>query len=71
MSPTGEDDLRSDSGYRRLSGDDEDEATGHGIRGANLLRRGNTPAGQLELFSGSTGSSPQPGGLLSRVRHSA
>eukprot|EP00959_Pyramimonas_sp_CCMP1952_P198619 4154697-Pyramimonas_sp.AAC.1 len=32
MTPTGEVDLRSDSGYRRLSG--------------NLLRPGNTPSGK-------------------------
>eukprot|EP00959_Pyramimonas_sp_CCMP1952_P429189 8988977-Pyramimonas_sp.AAC.1 len=33
MTPAGEADLRSDSGYRRLSGDAEDEVRGHGIRG--------------------------------------
>eukprot|EP00959_Pyramimonas_sp_CCMP1952_P224737 4699294-Pyramimonas_sp.AAC.1 len=38
MAPTGEVDLRSDSGYRRLSGDADDEVNGYGIRGANLLR---------------------------------
>eukprot|EP00959_Pyramimonas_sp_CCMP1952_P024443 513177-Pyramimonas_sp.AAC.1 len=38
MTPTGEVDLRSYSGYRRLSGDAGDEVKGYGIRGANLLR---------------------------------
>eukprot|EP00959_Pyramimonas_sp_CCMP1952_P040174 839906-Pyramimonas_sp.AAC.1 len=46
MTPTGEVDLRSDSGYRRLSGDADDDAKGHGIRGANLLRLGNTLSGK-------------------------
>eukprot|EP00959_Pyramimonas_sp_CCMP1952_P059755 1248165-Pyramimonas_sp.AAC.1 len=42
MNPTGEVDLHSDSGYRRLSGGADDDVKGYGIRGANLLRRGNT-----------------------------
>eukprot|EP00959_Pyramimonas_sp_CCMP1952_P067182 1402269-Pyramimonas_sp.AAC.2 len=42
MTPTGEVDLHSDSGCRRLSGDADDEVKGYGIRGAGLLRRGNT-----------------------------
>eukprot|EP00959_Pyramimonas_sp_CCMP1952_P097786 2043714-Pyramimonas_sp.AAC.1 len=46
MTPTGEVDLRSDSGYRRLSGDADDEINGYGTRGANLLRRGSTPSGK-------------------------
>eukprot|EP00959_Pyramimonas_sp_CCMP1952_P413729 8668957-Pyramimonas_sp.AAC.1 len=46
MTPTGEVDLRSDSGYRRLSGDADDDVKGYGIRGANLLRRGNTSSGK-------------------------
>eukprot|EP00959_Pyramimonas_sp_CCMP1952_P211471 4425630-Pyramimonas_sp.AAC.1 len=33
MTSTGEVDLHSDSGYRRLRGDVEDEARGHGVRG--------------------------------------
>eukprot|EP00959_Pyramimonas_sp_CCMP1952_P438115 9171854-Pyramimonas_sp.AAC.1 len=45
MTPTGEVDLRSDSGYRRLSGDADNEVKGYGICGAKLLRRGNTPVG--------------------------
>eukprot|EP00959_Pyramimonas_sp_CCMP1952_P288725 6038139-Pyramimonas_sp.AAC.1 len=45
MTPTGDVDLHSDTGYRRLSGDADDEAKGHGIGGANLLRRGSTPSG--------------------------
>eukprot|EP00959_Pyramimonas_sp_CCMP1952_P298648 6246709-Pyramimonas_sp.AAC.1 len=45
MTPTGEVALRSDSGYRRLSGDADGEVKGYGIRGANLLRRGNTSTG--------------------------
>eukprot|EP00959_Pyramimonas_sp_CCMP1952_P253741 5301111-Pyramimonas_sp.AAC.1 len=47
MTPTDGVDLHSDSGYRRLSGDADDEVKGYGIRGANLLRRGNTPSGKL------------------------
>eukprot|EP00959_Pyramimonas_sp_CCMP1952_P136900 2864561-Pyramimonas_sp.AAC.1 len=43
MTPAGEVDLHSDSCYRRLSGDADDEAKGFGIRGANLLRRGSAP----------------------------
>eukprot|EP00959_Pyramimonas_sp_CCMP1952_P411387 8620557-Pyramimonas_sp.AAC.1 len=46
MIPTGEADLHSDSGYRRLSGDADDDVESYGIRGANLLRRGNTPSGK-------------------------
>eukprot|EP00959_Pyramimonas_sp_CCMP1952_P145953 3055949-Pyramimonas_sp.AAC.1 len=45
VTPTGEGDPRSDSGYRRLSGDADDEIRGYGIRGANLLRRGRARAG--------------------------
>eukprot|EP00959_Pyramimonas_sp_CCMP1952_P415499 8706052-Pyramimonas_sp.AAC.2 len=45
MAPRGEVDLHSDSGYRRLSGDADDEVRGYGIRGASLLRRGTTPSG--------------------------
>eukprot|EP00959_Pyramimonas_sp_CCMP1952_P331571 6943178-Pyramimonas_sp.AAC.1 len=41
MTPTSEVDLHIDSGYRRLSGDADDEASG-----ANLLRRGNAPSGK-------------------------
>eukprot|EP00959_Pyramimonas_sp_CCMP1952_P211390 4424059-Pyramimonas_sp.AAC.1 len=40
VNPTGEVDLHSYSGYRRLSGDADDDVEGYGIRGANLLRRG-------------------------------
>jgi len=39
MAPTGEVDLHSDSGYRRFNRGVDDEANGHGIRGANLLLR--------------------------------
>eukprot|EP00959_Pyramimonas_sp_CCMP1952_P199657 4176359-Pyramimonas_sp.AAC.1 len=46
MTPTGETDLHSDSGCRRLSGDADDDVKGNGIRGANLLRRGNMPFGK-------------------------
>eukprot|EP00959_Pyramimonas_sp_CCMP1952_P457375 9474842-Pyramimonas_sp.AAC.1 len=47
MNPTGEVDLHSDSGYRRLSGDADDDVKRYGIRGASLLRRGNTSSGKL------------------------
>eukprot|EP00959_Pyramimonas_sp_CCMP1952_P339147 7102745-Pyramimonas_sp.AAC.1 len=40
----GDVDLHRDSGYGRLSGDADDDVTGYGARGANLLRRGNTPS---------------------------
>eukprot|EP00959_Pyramimonas_sp_CCMP1952_P410330 8599537-Pyramimonas_sp.AAC.1 len=46
MTPTGDVDVRSDSGYRRLSGNADDEVKGYGIRGANLLRRGSAPSGK-------------------------
>eukprot|EP00959_Pyramimonas_sp_CCMP1952_P191386 4001735-Pyramimonas_sp.AAC.1 len=46
MAPTGEVDLHSDSGHRRPSGDADDDVKGYGARGANLLRRGNTPSGK-------------------------
>eukprot|EP00959_Pyramimonas_sp_CCMP1952_P300081 6276564-Pyramimonas_sp.AAC.1 len=46
MNPTGAVDLHSDSGYRRRSGDADDDEKGYGTRGANLLRRGNTSAGK-------------------------
>eukprot|EP00959_Pyramimonas_sp_CCMP1952_P115989 2424738-Pyramimonas_sp.AAC.1 len=45
MTPTGEVDLHSDSGYRRLGGNSDDEVKGYGTRGANPLRRGSTPSG--------------------------
>eukprot|EP00959_Pyramimonas_sp_CCMP1952_P414111 8676290-Pyramimonas_sp.AAC.1 len=40
MTLTGEVDLYSDSGSRRLSGDADGDVKGYGIRGSNLLRRG-------------------------------
>eukprot|EP00959_Pyramimonas_sp_CCMP1952_P220251 4605016-Pyramimonas_sp.AAC.1 len=46
MNPTGEVDLHSDAGYRRLSGDADDDVEGCGIRWANLLRRGITSSGK-------------------------
>eukprot|EP00959_Pyramimonas_sp_CCMP1952_P169466 3540231-Pyramimonas_sp.AAC.1 len=46
MTPTGEVDLHSDSGYQRLTRDADDDANGYGIRGASLLRRGNTSSGK-------------------------
>eukprot|EP00959_Pyramimonas_sp_CCMP1952_P095778 2002664-Pyramimonas_sp.AAC.1 len=46
MNPAGEVDLHSDSGYRRLSGDADADVKGYCIRGANLLRRGNTSSGK-------------------------
>eukprot|EP00959_Pyramimonas_sp_CCMP1952_P373933 7831415-Pyramimonas_sp.AAC.1 len=46
MNPAGEVDLHSDSGYRRLSGDADDDVEGYGARGANLLQRGNTSSGK-------------------------
>eukprot|EP00959_Pyramimonas_sp_CCMP1952_P364707 7637484-Pyramimonas_sp.AAC.1 len=46
MKPTDEVDLHSDSGYRKLTGEEGDETKGNGIRGANVLRRGNSPQGK-------------------------
>ena len=46
MTPTDEVDIHSDSGYRRLTGDADDDEKGYGIRGANLLRRGNAHGGR-------------------------
>ena len=40
MKPSGEIDIHSDSGYRKLTGEEDEDAKGYGIRGANLLRRG-------------------------------
>ena len=49
MKPTGEVDIHSDSGYRKLTGEEEDETKGYGIRGANVLRRGHAPNGQAVI----------------------
>eukprot|EP00959_Pyramimonas_sp_CCMP1952_P448976 9401204-Pyramimonas_sp.AAC.1 len=46
MKPTNEVDIRSDSGYRKLTGEEDDETEGYGIRGANVLRRGTPPQGK-------------------------
>eukprot|EP00959_Pyramimonas_sp_CCMP1952_P401555 8413850-Pyramimonas_sp.AAC.1 len=35
--------MHRDSGYRKLTGEEDDETKGCGIRGANVLRRGNSP----------------------------
>ena len=51
MKPTGELDIHSDSGYRKLTGEEEDETKGYGIRGANVLRRGNAPTGKAVVHS--------------------
>ena len=40
MEPSGEIDSHSVSGYRKMTGDSEDEEKGYGIRGLNVLRRG-------------------------------
>ena len=45
VAPAGGVDIHNDSGYRRLTGDADDEEKGYGIRGASLLRRGNTQNG--------------------------
>eukprot|EP00959_Pyramimonas_sp_CCMP1952_P343099 7187530-Pyramimonas_sp.AAC.1 len=46
MTPTGEVDLHSDSGNRRLGGDADDEVKGYCFLGANLLRHGSAPSGK-------------------------
>ena len=40
MTPDGTIDLHSDSGYRKLTSEEDDETKGYGLRGCNLLRRG-------------------------------
>ena len=40
MKPSGERGVRSDSGYRKLAGDEGDNAKGYGSKGAGFLRRG-------------------------------
>eukprot|EP00959_Pyramimonas_sp_CCMP1952_P094703 1981059-Pyramimonas_sp.AAC.1 len=47
MKPTNELDIHSDSGYRKLTGEEDDEAKGYGIRGANVLRRGKLASRQI------------------------
>ena len=46
MKPSGEIDMRSDSGHRKLTGDEGDDTKGHGIRGASFLRRGRAAGGK-------------------------
>ena len=46
MRCSGQVDLHSDSGYRRLTGEADDELKGYGIRGMNVLRRGTTKGGK-------------------------
>ena len=48
MKPTGDVDIHSDSGYRKLSGAD-DEVKGYGMRGMNLLRRGRDRQGNARV----------------------
>ena len=38
--------IHSGSGYRKLTGEGEDDIKGYGIRGANILRRGGAPSGK-------------------------
>ena len=46
MKPTGLIDLHTDAGYRRLTGDKEDELKGYGMRGLNVIRTGQTKKGE-------------------------
>ena len=46
MRCSGKIDLHSDSGYRRQTGDADDEIKGYGIRGMNVLRKGITKDGK-------------------------
>eukprot|EP00959_Pyramimonas_sp_CCMP1952_P300842 6293507-Pyramimonas_sp.AAC.1 len=50
MKPTNEVDIHSDSGYRKLTGAEDDETKGYCIRGANVLRRGNSPQGKSVIY---------------------
>eukprot|EP00959_Pyramimonas_sp_CCMP1952_P260083 5437898-Pyramimonas_sp.AAC.1 len=52
MKPTNEVDIHSDSGYRKLTGEEDDETKGYGIRGANVLRRGHAPQGKSAIHLG-------------------
>eukprot|EP00959_Pyramimonas_sp_CCMP1952_P016586 351721-Pyramimonas_sp.AAC.1 len=42
MTPDGRVGLHSDTGYSKLTGEEDDETKGYGLRGCSLLRRGNT-----------------------------
>eukprot|EP00959_Pyramimonas_sp_CCMP1952_P127474 2666354-Pyramimonas_sp.AAC.1 len=46
MVPTDEVDIHSDSGCRKLTGEEGDATKGYGIRGAHVLRRRNSPQGK-------------------------
>eukprot|EP00959_Pyramimonas_sp_CCMP1952_P422230 8845015-Pyramimonas_sp.AAC.1 len=46
MKPTSEVDIHSDPEYRLFTGEEDVETKGYGIRGANVLRRGNSPQGK-------------------------
>ena len=45
MKPNGAVDAHGGSGYGKLTGDEDDDAKGCGIRGASVLRRGRSPGG--------------------------
>ena len=49
MTCRGDIDLHCDSGYRRLSGED-DEVKGYGMHGLNILRRGIAPNGNSDVI---------------------
>ena len=40
MTCSGHMDLHTDSGYRRLTGEEDDEVKGYGMRGMNVMRKG-------------------------------
>ena len=46
MTCKGELDLHTDSGYRRMTGEADDDIKGYGMRGMNVLRRGKTRSGK-------------------------
>ena len=46
MTCSGHLDLHTDSGYRRLTGEEDDEVKGYGMRGMNVLRKGTARDGR-------------------------
>ena len=51
MTCKGELDLHTDSGYRRMTGEADDDIKGYGMRGTNVLRRGKTKDGKDLWFT--------------------
>ena len=52
MTCSGKLDLHTDSGYRRMTGEADDDIKGYGMRGMNVWRRGKTKDGKDYPFVG-------------------